>query len=274
MMLQLFGNNHNNNNNYMMVFAQQGTFTLVNANTGLDIVTIVSNGNYSLNLAKYPSNAAFDIRFNAIGNVGSVAFTMYVQVVLQDEFSLYSIVSNQAPFHLGGGTIGYLPVTVLTTLDTYLLEATPYSGKDLTGAVVGTTATLNLAVAPKNGITSLVLVDVTTRKQYPIIPNPFSFLFTINLSDYSSHAQFTIQAKTVGLVNRVEFQLLIGETVPPNLTTVDYQAPFTLDGDSTRRHYKAVPALSSTGSYVLIATPYTGPNGQPPILVRLTIVRS
>jgi hypothetical protein len=237
---------------------QVTSFVLVNTNTQAGISGLFPS--YQIDLATYPSNAAFSIRAETIGNVRSVQFNLAGGGIFYNNTN-YTFVDNAAPFALGGNSASgvYYPVKTLLAPGSYTLTATPYSGPSRSGSA-GLSNTIYIEVLARFRVNDFTLVDTSTNMDNG------TYFGEINLLDYPAKTGFTILANTIGASGSVFFALIRdygNSTEVQVFTNTDNSAPYALGSENKRTgHYLAVPSLTIAGNYILQATAYSGTNKQ------------
>lgn len=237
------------------VAQQVVTFTLIDADTDKDIMTLTSNA--VLDLAKLPTKN-LNIRANTNpGRVGSVLFAL-------TGARKFNKTENGAPYALFSDQTGNYNAWV-PVLGNYTLKATPYKAASGTGSV-GTPLTvaftvINSTVTPApvvvegvlatvQQVVSFTLVNADTDKDI-ITLTPGA---TLNLATLPTR-NLNIRANTnVNKVGSVSFALTGKQT--HNVT--ESHAPYALFGGDA--DYKSW--TPTVGSYTIKATPYTEAKGQ------------
>ena len=216
------------------------SYTLVNADTGTDLLTMTSG--IVLNLATLPTRN-LNIRANTNPAItGSVVFTLSgTQTRIATE--------NVVPYALFSDYLGnYFPWT--PALGNYTLVALPYDGPSGTGTA-GTSLTISFTVVNIGmTINSYTLVNADTdRDLLTITPG-----MTLNLSALPRN--LNIRANTNASTASVELNLTGTQTHFESQNVI----PYSLFGDFQGDYFNWTPTPIA-GVYTLTATPFTAADG-------------
>ncbi|MDX2302095.1 MAG: T9SS type A sorting domain-containing protein [Microscillaceae bacterium] len=218
-----------------------GSFTLVNADTNKDLLTIQDGDKINLGFLNISPDTKLSIRANNLPtNTGSMALELIGP-------STFKKLENYFPYTLFGENPGNDYLGEVLMPGAYTLKAIPYVGKDLNGSAGGRLeVNFELQFTPLE-IEELMLVNADTDEDlFPIEDGMSIYNFELRSTNLSIRAKL----KSGTQVGRVVMAL----DGAFDHQQVERQAPYALFGDKPGFDYQGVQFCP--GQYTLKATPY------------------